>query len=153
MHLYLTTFCCKSNKIVKIFAQGKLIWIWLKLLQLFHKFNEFWYRIFNLDEILFTARLYSYRIGAFLHLWKCRGDSTPRILALGYDQSCYKICINICCSWLLHHLNSAWHGLRTPKWRHKSKISEKIGPMWQTKYASAVPKNLGLGQSYIYQVL
>ena len=25
--------------------------------------------------------------------------------------------------------------------------------MWQTKYASAVPKNLGLGQSYIYQVL
>ena len=25
--------------------------------------------------------------------------------------------------------------------------------MWQTKYVSAVPKNLGVGQSYIYQVL
>ena len=109
MHLYLTTFCCKSNKIVKIFAQGKLIWIWwiwLKLLQLFHKFNEFQYRISNLDEILFTARLY--KISAFLHPWNRRGDSTPRILALGYDQSCYKICINVCCFWLLHHLNSAW---------------------------------------------
>ena len=40
-----------------------------------------------------TARLY--KIGTFLHPWNCRGDSTPRILALGYDQSCYKICINV----------------------------------------------------------
>ena len=24
-------------------------------------------------------------------------------------------------------------------------INQKIGPMWQTKYALAVPKNLGLG--------
>ena len=78
-------FGCKSDKIVKIFAQWILIWIWLKLLQLFHKFNEFQYRISNFDEILFTARLY--RIGAFLHPWNCRGDSTPRILPLGYDQS------------------------------------------------------------------
>jgi hypothetical protein len=30
------------------------------------------------------------------------------------------------------------------QWRHKSKTIWKIGPMWQTKYASAVPKNLGL---------
>ena len=32
------------------------------------------------------------------------------------------------------------HGLRTP-------IS-KIGPMWQTKYASAVPKNLVVGVNF-----
>ena len=24
----------------------------------------------------------------------------------------------------------------------------KIGPMWQTKYASAVPKNLGVGENF-----
>ena len=31
------------------------------------------------------------------------------------------------------------------QWRHKSKISVKL---WQTKYASAVPKNLGVGVNF-----
>ena len=37
-----------------------------------------------------------------------------------------------------------------PWWRHKSEIWDiwKIGPMWQTKYASAVPKNLGVGVNF-----
>ena len=32
----------------------------------------------------------------------------------------------------------------------KAKIKEigKFGPMWQTKYASAVPKNLGVGVDF-----
>ena len=35
------------------------------------------------------------------------------------------------------------------QWRHKSKICIwKIGPMWQTKYASAAPKNLELGLNF-----
>ena len=33
--------------------------------------------------------------------------------------------------------------------RHKSKKSENLGrSMWQTKYASAVPKNLGVGVDF-----
>ena len=35
------------------------------------------------------------------------------------------------------------------QWRHKSKIINwKIGPMWQTKYAPAVPKDFGLGLNF-----
>ena len=32
------------------------------------------------------------------------------------------------------------------QWRHKE--IWKFGPMWQTKYASAVPKNLGVGVDF-----
>ena len=41
-------------------------------------------------------------------------------------------------------------GMRYTDYGHlmKAKISEKIGPMWQTKYASAVPKNLGVGVNF-----
>ena len=37
------------------------------------------------------------------------------------------------------------HGLRTP---NEGINIWKIGPMWQTKYASAVSKNLGLGLNF-----
>ena len=30
----------------------------------------------------------------------------------------------------------------------KAQIKSKIGPMWQTKYAAAVPKNLGVGVNF-----
>ena len=38
-------------------------------------------------------------------------------------------------------------GLRAPN-EGIDQRNLKIGPMWQTKYASAVPKNLGLGVDF-----
>ena len=50
-------------------------------------------------------------------------------------------------------LKKLWCTLILPQttdtqWRHKSKKIWKFGPIWQTKYASAVPKNLGMGVDF-----
>ena len=43
-----------------------------------------------------------------------------------------------------HQLICHAHGLRTPN----EGINQKNLPMWQTKYASAVPMNLGVGMDF-----
>ena len=43
--------------------------------------------------------------------------------------------------------NESVHGLRTPN-EDINQSYLKNWPMWQTKYASAVPKNLGLGLNF-----
>jgi hypothetical protein len=40
----------------------------------------------------------------------------------------------------------AEHGLRTPN--EGINLRRQIGSMWQTKYASAVPKHLGVGVNF-----
>ena len=47
----------------------------------------------------------------------------------------------------LHDLTCVAHGLRTPNEGINQKIW-KFGPMWQAKYALAVPKDLGVGVDF-----
>ena len=44
------------------------------------------------------------------------------------------------------------HGLRTPN-EGINQSNLKIGAMWQTKYALAVPKNLGVGVDFLPFIL
>ena len=44
------------------------------------------------------------------------------------------------------YLNNMEHGLRTPNEGINKR--HNFGPMWQTKYVSAVPMNLGLGLDF-----
>ena len=44
-----------------------------------------------------------------------------------------------------HQKDSLRHGLRTP---NEGKNQRRIGPMWHTKYAAAIPINLGLGLNF-----
>ena len=50
--------------------------------------------------------------------------------------------------WIIHLLPTLGAWTTGTQWGNKSKKSEKFGPMRQTKYALAVPKNLGLGVDF-----
>ena len=49
----------------------------------------------------------------------------------------------------VHHCNEVKHGLRTPNEGMNQRYLKKwADAMWQTKYTSAIPKNLGSGSEF-----
>ena len=67
-------------------------------------------------------------------------------IMLSFHSSVHIYCIASLAYWTL----KKWYDSRTTdtQWRHESKLSEKNGPMWQTKYAATIPKNLGVGVNF-----
>ena len=79
------------------------------------------YNVFNMHNICYIYKTY--------YMERAQNDPTKIIMI-------FRVCVISCISATTDY-----------GYPMKAKIKDiwKIGPMWQTKYALAVPKNLGLG--------